>query len=629
MPVNLFPYTNLHEMNLDWVIAQIKTINQTKTETAGYAQEAKLYRDAAQVQAGNALASANTATQAMNNALDSATAALQSAGNAAASASQAQQYAEHIADPVAGLVADWLQDHVDPATGYVIDNTLTIAGAAADAKATGDSIIDNLSAAFTGIREYTNRNNDFVLGYSIPSGGIGTTIDIANIIASDNSTQHFAYALIDVSPGDRVIFTGSNVAGGSARAVAILDENNVVVQASAAGSARNISYDFTAAVAGKCLINCLIWTNVVGDLKYHLAVIKNDNFVKMESDIAAVTANTKGFTTENGYSALPADLFVLGDWGSWTGIFNRQYRVRSKSTITFTRDTYLIAGLGYYLETFTENSYSGLKTCIKMPADVSFKVNIRKITEDTSSTADLNTYVSAMEVSSPVAGIEKFQHTFTDVTMFPRVGISGDSYSAGGGIISGVTALTWGKNMERESGVIVDIYARSGESIVGWNSDTTNGLPALLAGPECGLYWFQHGINGTSTDAAIGTPEDMEADPKPDTFYGQYVYAIQAVQQTFPNARIVLATIAGTSYGNYQTIYAKVNSAIHNIAEYCSVPVIDIIQDDLYRSRWYADSMRSNHPTAMLNAGIAHANRRLLAKCIMDNPEYFVNYGSI
>lgn len=171
MPMNLFPYTNFHELNLDWVIAQIKTINQTKTETAGYAQEAKLYRDAAQVQASNALASANTANQAMNNALDSATAALQSAGNAAASASQAQQYAENIGDPVAGIVTQWLQSHVDPATGYVIDNTLTIAGAAADAKAAGDAIrttnaVINDAIDFTASKNLIDQNA-LISGYYV------------------------------------------------------------------------------------------------------------------------------------------------------------------------------------------------------------------------------------------------------------------------------------------------------------------------------------------------------------------------------------------------------------------------------------------------------------------------------
>lgn len=39
------------------------------------------------------------------------------------------------------VVSAWLTEHVSPETGYVIDDTLTIAGAAADAKAVGDSLL--------------------------------------------------------------------------------------------------------------------------------------------------------------------------------------------------------------------------------------------------------------------------------------------------------------------------------------------------------------------------------------------------------------------------------------------------------------------------------------------------------
>ena len=46
---------------------------------------------------------------------------------------------EAIAD-IPNAVADWLADHVDPDTGYVIDDTLTIQNAAADAKAVGDAL---------------------------------------------------------------------------------------------------------------------------------------------------------------------------------------------------------------------------------------------------------------------------------------------------------------------------------------------------------------------------------------------------------------------------------------------------------------------------------------------------------
>ena len=106
------------------------------------------------------------------------------------------------------------------------------------------------------------------------------------------------------------------------------------------------------------------------------------------------------------------------------------------------------------------------------------------------------------------------------------------------------------------------------------------------------------------------------------------MYAIQAIQRAFPRARIVVATIVGTGYSLYQTNYLAANTAIRNIAEYCGVPLVDLADDDFYKSNWYDYHHRSNHPTAMLNAGIAHANRRLFAKCVMDNPDYFIDYGN-
>jgi len=57
---------------------------------------------------------------------------------ASASAQEAADYLADIGDHTAGAVADWLALHVDPDSGYVIDDTFTIQNAAADAKAVGD-----------------------------------------------------------------------------------------------------------------------------------------------------------------------------------------------------------------------------------------------------------------------------------------------------------------------------------------------------------------------------------------------------------------------------------------------------------------------------------------------------------
>ena len=51
-----------------------------------------------------------------------------------------------VSEKVAETVTEWLEENVDPDSGYVIDKSLTIEGAAADAKATGDGIDDLKSA---------------------------------------------------------------------------------------------------------------------------------------------------------------------------------------------------------------------------------------------------------------------------------------------------------------------------------------------------------------------------------------------------------------------------------------------------------------------------------------------------
>lgn len=362
-------------------------------------------------------------------------------------------------------------------------------------------------------------------------------------------------------------------------------------------------------------------------LEYRIEAAEN-NISEIQRQ-RAVEADKLNSILTNGYFKLPTDEFESGGWDSYTNADNRAYRVRHKTALQFDHDIYILADVGYRIGGHRSDGTSiSPNTTLKIPANTNFKLYIRRLNEDYSEVADIETFAKAVRFSTALAPIELYAPTFTDVSMFERMGISGDSYSAGGGIISGITALTWGKNLQRQSGVQVDIYAKSGDSIVDWVQNQTKGLPALLAGTECGLYWFQHGINGTSSAAAIGTAEDMSADPKPNTFYGQYAYAIEAVKTAFPNARIVIATVLGSDWTLAQINYAAANTAIKAIAEYEEIPCIDISEDEFFRSKFYELYGASNHPTAMQAAGMAMAYRRLISKCIQANPNYFKNYGA-
>ena len=124
---NNFPYMDLSNLNLDFILKKLKELNNyvnsaaQDAETSVNAKEdAVAAKEAAQLSAENAAASEESAGQ---------------------SAESAQNYAEHIADPVGGLVTGWLDDNITPTTPPV-DASLTIQGAAADSAKVGQEISD-------------------------------------------------------------------------------------------------------------------------------------------------------------------------------------------------------------------------------------------------------------------------------------------------------------------------------------------------------------------------------------------------------------------------------------------------------------------------------------------------------
>lgn len=115
MAFNNFPYSNAHELNLDWVIKTCKEAANTALQAFAKSEDTEAfvneYFDNLDVQ------------QEINNKLN----------NMAASG----ELANIVDDFIPSVVTVWLNTHITQETGYVIDDTLTVAGAAADAAAVG------------------------------------------------------------------------------------------------------------------------------------------------------------------------------------------------------------------------------------------------------------------------------------------------------------------------------------------------------------------------------------------------------------------------------------------------------------------------------------------------------------
>lgn len=122
MPFEFFPNTNFHDLNLDYLLGKAQKIDDNLAES----------NDAAQRAADSANAAADSETNAHNSELA-----------AAGSEDAAKYYADHIADPINGIVTAWLNANITQETGYVLDSSLTNPAAAAPAKTVGDKALLN------------------------------------------------------------------------------------------------------------------------------------------------------------------------------------------------------------------------------------------------------------------------------------------------------------------------------------------------------------------------------------------------------------------------------------------------------------------------------------------------------
>ncbi len=177
-----YPYTDFHELNLDWFLAEFKKLTaewlqvqhdwedeqQAFQDLHDYVQDyfanLNLYQEVHDVLYSDEMQQtiqimlSNISTSQLPAVVADQIASVVASQLAPVVAAQLpnllnSMLPSFLPDAVAGETSEWLAAHVDPATGYVIDDTLTISQAAADAKTVGDKldiIYDN-----TGIIEPT------------------------------------------------------------------------------------------------------------------------------------------------------------------------------------------------------------------------------------------------------------------------------------------------------------------------------------------------------------------------------------------------------------------------------------------------------------------------------------------
>jgi len=146
---NKYPYTDFHELNLDWVIERVKKLTEDWLATQQEWNDTEEQWQQLHDYVMNYFANLDV-SQEINNKID----AMVADGtflNVIRSTVEAQ---------TTTATENWLSAHITQPTTPAIDNTLTIAGAAADAKTVGNTIKNNIAAAYDSTKIY--KINDYV-----------------------------------------------------------------------------------------------------------------------------------------------------------------------------------------------------------------------------------------------------------------------------------------------------------------------------------------------------------------------------------------------------------------------------------------------------------------------------------
>ena len=169
---NLFPYTNLHNLNLDWIIEMIEgidpeTVQALQELTPEFIAQINNKVNEAQIAATSAQRSASEANTAKENAATSATEAAQKATEASASAATANNEAvraDNAANRAEATIANALNPEFISMTAvdsYVEGSTI------AQCKVSGKSAVINIDCMMTGTKSNEYWTPIYTLGKAV------------------------------------------------------------------------------------------------------------------------------------------------------------------------------------------------------------------------------------------------------------------------------------------------------------------------------------------------------------------------------------------------------------------------------------------------------------------------------
>lgn len=206
--------------------------------------------------------------------------------------------------------------------------------------------------------------------------------------------------------------------------------------------------------------------------------------------------------------------------------------------------------------------------------------------------------------------------------LFENIAVIGDSYSSGElyKTSTGIDYynISWIQLLARRHGNKAVNYSRGGLQTRTWLT-SEYGLRKMQKDTPKDLYFIYLGINDNRelSDDEIGNESDIYLGT--DTFYGNYGKIIKAVSEKAPHAKIAIINVQNPDSN-------RLHQHIKKIADYFSLPVLDLSKDQYTTRDDYSSDMKQGHPQALGYAKLAGAIERLLNESFKNNKKYWISY---
>lgn len=226
------------------------------------------------------------------------------------------------------------------------------------------------------------------------------------------------------------------------------------------------------------------------------------------------------------------------------------------------------------------------------------------------------------------------------VKSFKRVGCIGDSYMAGYIVVGSDTPAdypeySWPHYMEQLTGNTWSNYGYSGSSTKSWMNGGANLALVQSAGEQCQAYIIGLGINDSSgshpNHVDLGTAADIGTNA--DSYYAYYYKLVQALEAVNSDAPIFCTTLpkSGSTIAGY-------NTAVRDIVTYCQgnnepVYLLDLAGDynnvQYFKNPILSSDAENGHYTSIGYEYMAECMYKVISDCINANNADFKSIHKI